>query len=113
MPAVTVEEGLVDFNDWPSTLPDNKILLAHNGNKFDFPILIKQMQNNKLLFSFSNLITGVVDTLPIIKQNISLPNYKLSTIYSHLCNDIENTFHNADNDAIALQQICTDCNSGL
>ena len=100
-------------NDWLSKLQDKRFLPANYGNKFDFPILINQMQESKLLVSLSNLITGVVDTFPIIQQNISLPDYKLSTIYSHLCNDIEDSFHNADKDVIALQRICTDCNSGL
>ena len=97
--SVTVKEGLSDFIHWLTQLHGKKVLIAHNGEKFDFPILISHMQKLCLLDSFSQVVTGVVDTLPYFRKNIqSDEGYKLSTIYRIVCNGRDDELHNAEFD---------------
>ncbi|XP_053388617.1 uncharacterized protein LOC128551729 [Mercenaria mercenaria] len=87
--ALSSEEGLSRFIDWIKTIDcPTKILCAHNGNKFDYPILYNQLQKYRLLKQFESIACGVVDSLDILKAVLpQRTSYSLSNVYRDLIND--------------------------
>ncbi|MEW8546215.1 MAG: 3'-5' exonuclease [Candidatus Thiodiazotropha sp.] len=106
VPTVNLQDGLNNFLQWLDSLPlTQKILVAHNGNSFDFPILVKYLENEGLLRKAETIIAGVCDSLPFIRR--ILPNrksYKLENVFLDLL-DSRFDSHNAISDAKALADI--------
>ncbi|XP_043279373.1 uncharacterized protein [Venturia canescens] len=48
--------------------PGPVILIAHNGGRFDAPLLIKQVQILELMDNFLSVVCGFYDTLPLLKK---------------------------------------------
>ncbi|XP_043281560.1 uncharacterized protein [Venturia canescens] len=48
--------------------PGPVILIAHNGGRFDAPLLIKQVQILGLMDNFLSVVCGFCDTLPLFKK---------------------------------------------
>ena len=46
----------------------NVVLVAHNGRKFDFPVLISAISNVKALDKFYSCVIGFLDSLTMLKK---------------------------------------------
>jgi hypothetical protein len=62
---VTVNSALQDFIKGLEELPAPRILTAHNGKKFDFPILYRHFKDT--MDTATVAITGLADSLSIAK----------------------------------------------
>ncbi|XP_062576228.1 uncharacterized protein LOC134238121 [Saccostrea cucullata] len=51
-------------------------LIAHNGRKFDFPILMNAMMNIKSEAEFLDCVIGCIDSLSIFKKAFTSQSYK-------------------------------------
>ncbi|XP_062621846.1 DNA polymerase III PolC-type-like [Saccostrea cucullata] len=58
-----LHSALEDFSSWLSSSKNN-VLLGHNGNHFDFPLLVK----NLLYRNVSTNVVGFVDTLEVFRD---------------------------------------------
>lgn len=80
-------------------LPPPVCLVAHNGTKFDYPLL-----QTHLMEIGSKIPESVkcCDSFHIFKRTLVLSSYKLSSIYQHLVGDEPPNAHNAEGDSMAL-----------
>lgn len=74
-------------------------LIAHNGNKFDFPILEYHNVINKQSFVY-------VDSLPLIRMVYPARSYTLINIYNKLFKTHRQQTHRAKEDTELLREIC-------
>ncbi|XP_045215104.2 uncharacterized protein LOC123565301 [Mercenaria mercenaria] len=110
IPVYTVDKhtGLTSFIEWLSSISDKKkILIAHNGSRFDFPILFEQLESAKLVNNAKTAITGVCDSIHVLKtviKNRESKKYSLGVLYEETFGE---TFdgHDALNDAKAIAKI--------
>ena len=86
-------------------LGEEPLLIAHNGNSFDFKIVNGAIDNNNLNFTF----TGLDSYHYIIKKTFSLPSYKLSNVYFCLCGNTNLKWHTAVDDSLGLREIILKC----
>lgn len=118
--SVSQQQGLTDFVNLlcDLQLDDSRIyLVAHNGNKFDFPILLRSLREQELLQKFLSLKPLLLDSLTVITEEMKmstspLKGHKgksLTSVYNKLF-DEEFNAHDSLDDVIALQRILK-CNS--
>ncbi|CAH3155409.1 unnamed protein product, partial [Pocillopora meandrina] len=112
--AVSQTQGLSDFCSFlkQQSRSFQVVLIAHNGEKFDFPVLINALRRNNLLELF--LATGVVlvDSLKIVSTEMkqkgsplySCKSKSLSDVYEVLLKEKFDA-HDAQEDATALSRI--------
>lgn len=100
--AVPISVALQNFFDY---LGEDPLLIAHNGNSFDFKIVNGAISNNNLPLSF----TGLDSYHYIIKKTFSLPSYKLSNVYYCLLGDTNLKWHTAVDDSLGLREIILKC----
>lgn len=62
--------SLVSFIDFLKNVGDSIILVAHNGFRFDAPMILRTMQKFGLLADFMFVVKGVADTLPIFRNHL-------------------------------------------
>lgn len=83
------------------------ILVGHNIQNFDLPILRHHLECHKLLSQFSRDVTGFLDTLKISKKslkNLHLPNFKQETLVNTLLGEKYDAY-NAIVDVTALEKL--------
>lgn len=73
------------------------LLMAHNGRKFDYPVLVVAYYKNKILDKLQSCVTGCVDSLTFFKK--VFPNEK-SYRQEDLVNSVLHSSYNA-HDAVA------------
>lgn len=103
------ESALREFIDF---LPENSLLCAHNGFKFDVPILIQDMRDCDLLNTMQGKVKGLLDTLLLAKETYPDRTGKGKGGHSQegLVKDILNetyAAHNALDDVKALSKLYT------
>ncbi|CAL4123667.1 unnamed protein product, partial [Meganyctiphanes norvegica] len=66
---ITVAEAdaIKGFVDYLCDDDSKKILIAHEGEKFDFPVLLEHVKKYNLMDSFKEVVLGFVDTMPLFK----------------------------------------------
>lgn len=71
MDTVGPKKALEAFLDWlDDTFPKERVILvAHNGFKFDVPILMNHLRRYGLLIAAIHSIYGFADTLPSFREN--------------------------------------------
>jgi len=86
------------------------ILAAHNGRKFDFPILKRLLLETDLLdYHMSSVMC--IDTLEIARSVLNAPKYNQPYLVKQFLN-IAYGAHNAIEDVKALKQLHNECLSG-
>ena len=65
-----LHKALREFFTWMKWFP-NVVLLAHNGKRFDFPIIVKACEATDMYDELCSCVFGLVDTLPDFFKNIS------------------------------------------
>ena len=66
--AITLTECLKDFITFLKSLKSKIILVAHNGKVFDSRILVKAIIAKNMLSELQSVLTGFIDTLPMLKK---------------------------------------------
>lgn len=64
--AVSIQSAIGDFTTWLRKF-NNVVLVAHNGRRFDFPVLILAALGCGTFDTFASTITGFADSLTIFK----------------------------------------------
>lgn len=88
------------------------VLVAYNGHAFDFKILGRQLDENKI--NYTDLFNFVLDPLEIIKYTNCFPerpaksSNTLGNIYKYVTEKSLEKAHDAKNDVLALVKICQD-----
>ncbi|XP_033759588.1 uncharacterized protein LOC117341837 [Pecten maximus] len=99
--AEDITSGLLKFLNWLQTY-QNVILVAHNGRKFDFPVLmntVKSLKQSKMLFQS---VEGCIDSLSVFKKVFpGQTNYKQETLMSSILGQTYGA-HDAKEDILAL-----------
>lgn len=98
--------ALASFCSWLEQSPDT-VLVAHNGRKFDFPILIQGLTSTGLLDKFCVPVKGFVDSLPLFKKVFpGLGCYKQEFLVKNI---LQQTYgaHDAIEDTKALGNLIT------
>ena len=83
----------------------NVVLIAHNGRRFDFPVIVNACLATELFSEFCSCVLGLVDTLPVFKSI-----YPKSESYKqeHLARVLlskEYNAHNALDDVACLSEL--------
>lgn len=99
--AVNITFALTDFLTWLNNFP-NVILVAHNGRKFDFPVLMSTLHCLKMTNMLLSTVSGFVDSLSVFKKAFTgQPNYKQETLVKTVLNTTYNA-HDATEDVKTL-----------
>jgi DNA polymerase III epsilon subunit-like protein len=102
-------KGLEEFIEFVKSVGcySNPILVGHNIQNFDVPVLMNQLVKYKLFDRFSTIVKGFIDTLKVSKRSFSkndVANYKQVTLVSAFVGkDYE--AHNAIADVKALKDL--------
>ena len=82
------------------------VLVAHNGRKFDFPILMRSVQCSGQMDTFCDHIISFVDSLPLLQNQLPDRNsYKLEDIVMDILTAELFEAHDATEDVAALQKV--------
>ncbi|KAK3083329.1 hypothetical protein FSP39_019577 [Pinctada imbricata] len=96
-----ITAGLNKFLEWLQ-IYNNVILVAHNGRRFDFPVLMNTMQSLKRTDVLVSTVIGFIDTLNIFKKVFpGQTDYKQETLMQSLLGTPYGA-HNAMEDVKAL-----------
>ena len=100
-------EGLQQFLEFVKSVGCNPILVGHNIQSFDLPILMNQLVKYRLFDSFAGTVFGFIDTLKVSKMYINkkdVENFKQVTLVkTFVGKDYE--AHNALADVKALKEL--------
>lgn len=81
------------------------LLVAHNAENFDAPVIMRVMAENGLQQRFRQVVSGFVDTFQLSKHIYSyLPGYSLKALASHFLGQ-QFDAHNALEDAKILEKL--------
>ncbi|XP_077256220.1 uncharacterized protein LOC143894059 [Temnothorax americanus] len=103
--------GLANFIEFLRSVGDNIILVAHNGFRFDAPMILRTMRKFGLLTDFMSVVRGFADTLPMFR-NLLVERRKEKKKFSQT--DLAQDFlgpsaiegaHDAQNDIRILRQL--------
>jgi len=102
--SVDLKSGLESFLAWIKKFP-NPVLVAHNGERFDFSVILRQASEHGLLEDFTSTLYALSDTLMVFKaKHPKLPSYSLDNLITKF--GVENfKHHDALEDSIALQKL--------
>ena len=112
--AVSQTRGLTDVCSYLEHYSHSAriVLIAHNGDKFDFPVLINALERNNLLRVFLSINVLLVDSLKIVSKEMKQKDSPLQSCKSKSLSDlyeclIKETFdaHDAAEDAAALSRV--------
>ncbi|XP_069135615.1 uncharacterized protein [Argopecten irradians] len=101
-----IKAGLEQFVEYLQKYKD-PILIGHNIQNFDVPILINQLNKYDLISKLNTSASGFIDTLKLAKRIWKKPlikNYKQETLVNFFLG-INYEAHNAMADVISLQQL--------
>ncbi|XP_062590039.1 uncharacterized protein LOC134251653 [Saccostrea cucullata] len=100
-------EGLQQFVEFLKTVDCKPILVGHNIQCFDLPVLMNQLVKCKLLDSFASTVTGFIDTLQVSRKSFSKDDVKdfkqVTLVNTFIGKDYE--AHNAIADVKALREL--------
>lgn len=104
--SLPASDGLQRFLQFLSQFPDS-ILLGHNIQNFDLPVLIHQLSKYNLLKAFETAVTGYLDTLKLSRKafpKADVGNYKQQNLVQKLIGETYEA-HNAIADVSSLQNL--------
>ncbi|KAH3867508.1 hypothetical protein DPMN_030637 [Dreissena polymorpha] len=67
--SVSIKTSVHDCIMWLAKFP-RAIIVAHNGRRFDFPVLVIALLNTHCFETFCNCASSFVDSLPVFKNRI-------------------------------------------
>lgn len=106
----TAVDMLLDFCQ---TFQKKIILVGHNVESFDSPILMYALDRCKKLESFTNIVDGFLDTLKFFRiERPGLSSYRQEYLCKNLAG-IDYDAHDALSDVLSLQSLINFLNIGL
>ena len=99
-----LHKALREFFTWMKRFP-NVVLLAHNGKRFDFPIIVKACEATGMNDELISCVFGLVDTLPVFKDIWPKSESYKQEHLAHTYLSIEYNAHNAMDDVICLSDL--------
>lgn len=104
MQTLSVKDLLRRFIDYLSQFY-RPLLVAHNAEKFDAPVIMRVMAENGLLQQFRQVVSGFVDTYQLSKRLYPyLPGYSLTALARRFLGQ-QFDAHNALEDARILEKL--------
>ncbi|KAJ3596711.1 hypothetical protein NHX12_003115 [Muraenolepis orangiensis] len=105
VPTVPLREALTSFLTFLSSLGGPVLLAAHNGKRFDAPILTRQLRRCSLMQQFQQLGSMFMDTF-LLSKNLypMLDSYSQVNLVKHFLGKPYNA-HNALEDSRVLQEL--------
>ena len=104
MQSVTIQTVINEFSTWLSKF-DNVFLVAHNGRRFDFPVLVSACVSCGLYDTLISNVTGIVDSLPTFKTvSPNQSSYKQEDLARSILSN-EYDAHNAIDDVNILFEL--------
>lgn len=101
---ILVKDLLSCFIDYLSQF-QHPLLVAHNANCFDTPVLMRVLAENGLQQRFRQVVSGFVDTYKLSKHIYpNLPGYSLKALVSRFLH-LQFDAHNALEDATVLNKL--------
>ena len=114
LPAVSQAQGLGNFLSFIKEVGSETrvVLVAHNGNRFDFPILLRSMKEQGLLEQFLECRPMLLDSLEVITEEKKgrgshlkeCKGKSLATVYEKLFGEQFNA-HDSLEDVVALGRV--------
>ena len=102
--SVSIKAGIMKLCAWLNNFP-NVLLVAHNGRRFDFPVLVNTLINTDLVKPFSDSVLGFVDSLAVFRKCYpKLDSYKQEDLVHSLLNCTYDAY-NAEADVTSLGQL--------
>jgi len=98
--AVPIKQAISDLGKWLERF-SNVFLVAHNGRRFDFPVLMTAVEKTKEKDGFLKCVTGLIDSLPIFKKLYPNRSHKQEDLVKLLIGKTYDA-HNAEADVQAL-----------
>ncbi|KAK3744841.1 hypothetical protein RRG08_050780 [Elysia crispata] len=101
----TFEEQVPILTLFLKHLPQPVCLVAHNGARYDFPLLARQLEDAGV--NISNLENiSCVDTIPIFQVMMPMRRYRLDEMYRQICGtSFSQKKHSAEDDCVKLMEI--------
>ncbi|XP_045169671.2 DNA polymerase III PolC-type-like isoform X1 [Mercenaria mercenaria] len=100
----TIESALRELFSWLKQFR-NVFLIAHNGKRFDFPIIINACLATGMFSELCACVIGLVDTLPVFKSVCpKRESYKQEDLARTLLSKVYNA-HNALDDVKCLSEL--------
>lgn len=104
VPTIPLRDLLIQFLTYLAQFR-NPILVAHNANGFDAPVLMRVLAENGLQHDFKQKVHGFLDTLQLSKHIYpSLQRYSLKDLVNQFLGQHFDA-HNAVEDAKVLQKL--------
>lgn len=102
--AVPIKEALETFCDWLGRF-SNVVLVAHNGRRFDYPVIVNTFAKNDKIEDFCRCVSGCIDSLPVLKKQFpGRSSYKQVDLATDILN-ISYNAHDAKEDVMALGKL--------
>ncbi|XP_062566154.1 uncharacterized protein LOC134228511 [Saccostrea cucullata] len=104
--STSASEGLQDFLRFLSRFPDS-ILIGHNIQNFDLPVLLHQLTKYNLMKDFEGTVSGYIDTLKLSRKVIpkaDVGNYRQQNLVQKLLGETYEA-HDAIADVSSLQKL--------
>ena len=112
--AISQTQGQTDFCTYLEHYSHSTriVLIAHNGDKFDFPVLINALERNNLLSVFLSINVLLLDSLTIVSKEMKQKDSPLQSCKRKSLSDLDQCLikemfdaHDAMEDAAALSQV--------
>jgi len=102
--AVSVNEALTNFIAWINKF-ENVSLVAHNGRRFDYPVLMSALVSVNLHAAFTSSVVAMIDSLTVFRKLYpGRSSYKQEELVKDLLQATYNA-HNALDDVAALGRL--------
>jgi len=102
LPAVSICEGLEQLMNFLGKFEDI-MLVAHNGRKFDFKVLIEALVSSNLLLKFYDVVAAFLNSLRVFQQKfLSRRCNSLTELVKDFLPNNSNRTHDATEDVRAL-----------
>ena len=106
--ASDIKTAVTDLCIWLEHYKD-AFLVAHNGRRFDFPVLLTALKNTDKITDFFECVTGFVDSLPVFRKRYPGDcSYKLDDLVTK---HLKETYaaHDASADVTVLAKLLGQC----
>lgn len=101
----TIGTVLSNLLEWLRSLPSPVVLAAHNGRRFDGPVLMSALVSNNMEQDFIKLVSGLCDTINVLKKKLpGLTSYSQEFIMKSVIKTEYNA-HDAAGDVAGLLTI--------
>ncbi|RUS89102.1 hypothetical protein EGW08_003110 [Elysia chlorotica] len=100
----TFKEQVPMMMTFLKNLPQPVCLVAHNGDRFDFPLLVRHLEDAGTdVQELPDVVCA--DSFLAFKATVPMRSFKLSNIYTRVCSAYPPSTHSAEQDSQMLMDI--------